>query len=238
VKKPEKKKRRPGWKGPSRMAIVHKGDAFSSQGLARYAKDVVRVGEWIHPRTGQRITFDASRLAHLVENTEKYLAAGNKIPFPDGHEIDSTRNLGFWPGPFIVHQDQLVGVVEAKSQKAVEGIEEGTLDAVSVNIDFDHKDPKGNEYDEVITHICATNYPVVTEQREFVRLSQETLGERELYMPADDVADDVDAGDDLQPGIDRLAEALSGAPAATSTTKPAPTTDEIAAAFAELAKST
>lgn len=91
--------------------------------------------------------------------------------------------MGFWDGPIIEHDIKdaagktkrgLVGVVQPKSAKALEGINDGTLDGVSAYIEFDYEDSKGNYYPEVITHVCATNYPVLTGQGGFLKLSLET----------------------------------------------------------------
>lgn len=161
--------------------ILHKGDRFASEGGGRFAKDVVRVGKWVHPATGREVVFTPERIRNLVKNTTDYLARGNKIPFPDGHTTDTSKNLGFWPGPFIEYKGALVGVVEPKDELALKKIQDGTLDAVSVCVDFDVMDPSGKKYDEVITHVCATNYPVITKQKEFIKLSRESGSG--LYLP-------------------------------------------------------
>lgn len=191
----EKKKRkleeeaRKKRKVSGRLAFVHHGEAFASQGLGKFAKDVVRVGEWIHPLTGQAVEFDSERLQRLAKNTTAYLANGNKIPFPDGHSMKVKDNMGFWPGPFIVHRDALVAVVEPTDDEAKKKILDGSLDGVSVYIETGVVDPKGNKYDEVITHVCGTNYPVLTGQGDFLKLSQGAADAVEagldLYIPAD-----------------------------------------------------
>lgn len=176
-------------KNQNRLAFSHKGEAFASQGLGKFAKDVVRIGKWIHPANGREVVFGPARLQRLAENTQLYLAHGNKIPFPDGHSLKVKDNMGFWPGPFIVHRDALVGVVEPTDEEAKKGILDGSLDAVSVYIDTDVIDPKGNKYPEVITHVCATNYPVLTEQGDFLKLSQAVAesveGGLDIFLPAD-----------------------------------------------------
>jgi hypothetical protein len=151
--------------------VLHRGEKFESQGLGRFAKDILHPGAWIHPQTGQRVFFDDARIKRLVESTNRYIRAGNVVRYPDGHSFKATDNLGDWPGPFIVHKGRLVGVVEAKNPKAAEGMAAGTIDAVSAFIEFDHVDTKGNTYDEVITHVCATPYPVITGQKGFIPLS-------------------------------------------------------------------
>lgn len=163
------------------LTILHKGQKFESAGGTRFAKDVARVGEWIHPATGQIVNFDDARLRRLAEGTNRYLAAENKVPYPDGHRLNAMSNLGEWPGPWFVQGDRLWGVVDAKDPKAAENMRNGVTNAVSACIEFGIKDSKGNTYDEVITHVCATDYPVVTGQKEFIELSARP-GWDELYL--------------------------------------------------------
>lgn len=194
--------------------ILHKGDRFASEGGGRFAKDVVRVGKWIHPATGREVVFTRERIRNLVRNTMDYLSRGNKIPFPDGHTTDSSKNLGFWPGPFIEYKDALVGVVEPKDELALKKIQDGTLDAVSVCVDFDVTEPGGAKYDEVITHVCATNYPVITKQKEFIKLSRESASS--LYLPEELSSLGGEGAPaespEIQEALDRLAEAIRMSP--------------------------
>lgn len=172
-----------------KLIVLHKGLKFDEQGAGgRFAKDVARIGRWVHPSTLQDIEFDTARLQRLAAATNRYLEAGNKIPFPAGHTTDPMKNLGHWPGPFIVHDEALVGVVEPKDPTALEKIRNGVTDAVSVCIEFGVSDSKGNQYDEVITHVCATDYPVVTGQQGFLQLSSRPSWS-ETHVPAELAAD-------------------------------------------------
>lgn len=167
------------------MFLFHRGEAFESEGTGRFAKEILRVGKWVHPLTGRDVVFDEKRVENLARNTERYLKNGNTIPFPNGHTTDVLANLGTWTGPFIKFGSKLVGVVEPKSPEALEGIKNGTLDGVSAFIEKNFEDPKGEKYDEVLTHVCATNYPVVTGSRkDFVALSR-IADEKglELWLP-------------------------------------------------------
>lgn len=153
--------------------VAHQGLKFESQGSGKWAKDVLRIGNWHHPATGQEINVTRDRLEKLSDATSRYLANGNKIPFPDGHSFKSVDNLGFWTGPFLIQNGELYGGLTPKSAKALEKIEDGSIDSVSVVMEGPYTDPEGNQYDEVITQICGTNYPVVTRQKGFVKLSRD-----------------------------------------------------------------
>lgn len=155
----------------STVVMLHKGQKFEQQGeSSRFVKDVLRVGNWHHPATHEEIDIPRPRLEKLLEATNRYLKNGNKIPFPDGHRYETMANLGFWPGPFAIKDDKLFGVVEPLEGPVVGKIFSGSVDAVSVVIRGPVIDSDRNTYDEVITQICATNYPVVTKQGTFIRL--------------------------------------------------------------------
>jgi hypothetical protein len=152
--------------------MLFRGSPFAEQAPRRFEKDVLRVGSWFHPVTGQEVEVTAERLRLLAKRTIEYAAANNgRIPFQDGHTFDSMKTLGWWTG-FRVDGDRLVGVVEVTDDEAARKIEQGSIRGVSVRIDADIKDTRGNVYPEVITHVAATPVPVVDDQGDFVQLSR------------------------------------------------------------------
>jgi hypothetical protein len=167
----------------TKISVLTRGEKFAAQGSGQFVKDVVRVGKWYHPVTGRDIVFTAERLERLRLNTAAYLAAGNKIPFRDGHRNSTLATMGEWKGPFIVFKDRLVGVVEPKDPKALEGVRNGSIDRISAVIEFDYTDSGKNHYDEVITAVDATDFPVLTGQRAFAELSRDAEGnELDTYV--------------------------------------------------------
>lgn len=151
--------------------VLYRGEGFARHGTGKFAKDIVAVGDWYHPVSKERVHFDDDRIKRLVRETSRYLSNGNRVPFPDGHSFKATDNLGYWSGPFIDRNGRLFGVVEPRGKDVEEKLSTGKIDQVSAWIDFDYVDTKGNVYPEVITHVCATSYPVLTGQRDFVKLS-------------------------------------------------------------------
>ncbi len=170
---------------PKGFYVVHQGQAFESEGNGRFAKDIVSLGRRVHPATSQIIEFDGKRLQALEYQNTRYLKNGNSIPFPAGHTSDPLKNLGDWPGPFVRFGDSLVGVCNPKDPAALEKVKSGAIDFVSAYIEKDVTDPKGNHYPEVMTHICATNYPVWTGQGSFVALAREHFkkSEASVFLP-------------------------------------------------------
>lgn len=186
--------------------IAHKGTAFASQGSGRFVKDVLRVGLWHHPVTGEEVDVTRTRLETITEDSNRWLKNGNKIPFPDGHSWKTLDNLGFWQGPFMIQDGDLYAGVTPKSKKALEKIEDGSLDSVSVVMEKNYVDTEGNQYDEVITQICGTNYPVVTKQKGFVKLSRDG-NQYDVVVMVPKLKKIVSADQDA---LDRLAMAING----------------------------
>ena len=153
--------------------MLYAGGNPESMGGGRYSKDVLKVGAYVHPATGQIIDITPERIRMHAREAARWLENGNEIPHPEGHNTDASKNLGDWPGPFFEHGDTLTGVVVPKAARAIRGYNDKTMNRVSAFIDFDVTDPKGNHYDEVITHICATPVPVITGQDDPVKLSRE-----------------------------------------------------------------
>jgi hypothetical protein len=151
--------------------VLYRGEGFSRHGGGKFAKDIVARGEWFHPVSKKKVYFDDARINRLIKQTSRYIANGNRIPFPDGHSFKAADNLGYWTGPFIDRGDRMFGVVEPRGKDVADKLATGKIDQVSAWIDFDWVDTKGNYYPEVITHVCATSYPVLTGQRDFVKLS-------------------------------------------------------------------
>ncbi len=169
LRKMKAKKKAKGKKG----FLLHAGGDPESMGSGRYAKDILKVGAYVHPATGQIIDITPERIRMHAKEAARYLANGNEIFYPDGHTTEASKNMGDWPGPFFEHEDTLTGVLVPKSEAAIRGNADKTMNRVSAYIDFDVTDPKGNHYAEVITHICATPMPVITGQKDPVQLSRD-----------------------------------------------------------------
>lgn len=152
--------------------LLCQGKKFQSQGLGKFAKDILIEGKYTHPSTGQLVDITVERMHKLAHNTAEYQRNGNKVPFPDGHTTESMKNLGDWDPTFIVQEGKLWGVVNPRAKGVEERLAAGAIDGVSAMIEFDVTDSKGRVYDEVITHICATDYPVIIGQKPFIPLSR------------------------------------------------------------------
>ena len=170
-----------------RHDLIGEGD----DGGVRFRKELLRVGSWVHPVTRRRVDVDLGRLRRLAENTNRFIRAGNPVPFPDGHTLDARRNLGELEA-LEVDGESLYGTIVVRDRDVIEGDKVGTtIRHVSVCVERDVVEPStGDVLDEVVTHVAATPVPVVGGQANFVRLSRD--GE-EVTVTAF-VADEEDEG--------------------------------------------
>ena len=147
--------------------------AFSRLDAAprRFKKEVLRVGRWVHPATGEDLDFDHAFLERLVRDTTRWIELGNKVWFPAGHTTDIRANLGFWPR-FELEGERLVGVVDVLDDAAAANVGK-TIQDVSAGIHLGALASTGEAFDAVIEHVAATPEPVIPGQSNFVRLARE-----------------------------------------------------------------
>ncbi len=136
-----------------------------------FRKEVLRAGDWIHPLTKQQVEFSRADLSAIAAETNRLIAAGVKVPFPDGHDTSkAANNLGFWQA-FSVEGDRLFGVCEAADDKVAQALGTKMRD-VSIYLESEVVDSHGAKFSNAITHVCATQYPVIENQGNFIQLSR------------------------------------------------------------------
>jgi len=166
-----------------------------------FVKEVASVGEWVHSESGDRVAFSREDIAEIAENTNRFIGVQGPIPFPDGHTFLSAKNLGYWPR---VTDDggRLLGIVEAGTPEIAAKLGT-TIRGVSMYLEGKVRDSKGGEHKRVMTHIAATEYPVVTGQDNFIALSRDGTETRApVYRPAEE------GGKSMHKTITALAAAL------------------------------
>lgn len=152
--------------------LTHRGAKFSAHGRAGlFLKDLMHDGTWVHPITNQVIKVTPEIRQSVQVNMAQWLVNGNKVPMPDGHVIETAANRGFWPGPFTSIGDDVLAVAEPLDADTKQQMANGTADAVSVSWWSKLTDVNKISYENVFDHVCLTNYPVITKQRNFVALS-------------------------------------------------------------------
>jgi len=133
---------------------------------ASFWKELIREGRWVNAKAGFTLEVDAARLEQWEQNFHAMADAGIRVPVPWGHSYDPRDNAGFveeielrdgglWARLNVPDEDDAAKVGR-------------TVRAVSVSINPDFVDGAGKRWGEVIEHVALTNYPVVTEQEDFV----------------------------------------------------------------------
>lgn len=156
-----------------------------------FTKEVLYEGSFIHPANGKTYTFTRAELEAMAAQTNLLLSRGVSVPFPDGHRFDVKDNLGFW-SKFSVADSQsrpgsagLYGEVHVPLEKVAERMGK-TITEVSIYAEREAKLTDGTVIaGPVITHVAATNYPVIPGQNNFVASFSKT-GEDKREVPVYD----------------------------------------------------
>ena len=143
-----------------------------------YEKDLIYVGKFIHPSTGQKFSIDKPRIDQWISAFEKMKANGVSVPFADGHRHKARDVYGKMIG-MRRDGDRAVGIFSIEDEDAKKKMGKGITE-VSVQIVPNFADGKGVQYGEVIRHVAATPYPIIPNQGNFIKLSDDE--EIEIYQ--------------------------------------------------------
>lgn len=134
-----------------------------------FLKDLARVGQFHKRSDGARVEIDAKMLARFESETNRAIAAGYKVPVPDGHDLTGSadRNRGYLKETFI-DDDVLYGKIEAIGDDAIAA---ASRSHVSIFSPPKWRDSQGNDYEWPITHVALTTDPVICPQGEFVPIA-------------------------------------------------------------------
>jgi hypothetical protein len=167
------------------------GDVEKDIPVAYFWKDAIAVGEYVHPKTRQKLSVDAKRLDGLVEKFNAMRAAGIEVPAPMDHSARAADNLGFVVdarrnGDRLSLLHQVIG-------------EDAALTALrnrcSLCIDPDFVDERGHRWGDAIVHSAFTPNPVITGMGEFVPFAASRDRQTEtpiFYLSADERKFDMD----------------------------------------------
>jgi len=135
-------------------------------GLVRFKKELVKVGHYVKESAKQEINITLSMLNHWVKEFDRWIANGNKVPIPLGHEreYEPEFNRG-WVTSMYVEGNSLFGILELSDPELAK-----TTD-VSIAVPKTFTDGKGVKYNQPIVHVALTIVPVVGGLTNFVKLS-------------------------------------------------------------------
>ena len=138
--------------------------------LARFKKELIATGVWERPGTEQVMEVSRERMDEWVRKFYEMKAEGIKVPFPYDHSYDSRDNAGFVT-ELMREGDALYAIIEVPREEDA-GLMGTVIQEVSISVNPSFTDGTGRPWGEVIEHVAATTYPVVTGQENFVALAR------------------------------------------------------------------
>ena len=145
-----------------------------SVGLNKYRKEILKAGHYVKESAGQEFDITVRTLDHLIKTFSLWVAGGNKVSVPLGHERANLPefNKG-WVDSLFRDGDSLFAILELSDPELAL-----TTD-VSVCIEAEFVDGKGIKYENVLTHVALTTSPVVGGLSNFTKLSL-SIGETSM----------------------------------------------------------
>jgi hypothetical protein len=122
----------------------------------------IKLGNYKHPRTGQRVDVTPERMQRWMDNFRKMRANGHRVYVPVNHSSKSEDNRGFVldmrrDGEWLEELHQYIGDDAAR---------DAARSHISLNIVPGLRDCLGNVYDEAIEHSSLVVNPVILGQPE------------------------------------------------------------------------
>ena len=135
-------------------------------GLNRFRKELIKVGHYVKASTDQKFNITKQTLEHWVNEFNRWVTNGNKVPIPPGHDKanDPTLNQG-WVESLFVEGDSLFGILELLNPELAK------VTDVSISVPAEVIDGKGNKYVNPIDHVALCVDPVIGGLEGFDKLS-------------------------------------------------------------------
>ncbi|MGD1275675.1 MAG: hypothetical protein ABR964_00455 [Tepidisphaeraceae bacterium] len=193
----------------------------SGQPATYFWKEVIHIGNYVHPTRGYSLNVDADRLQSWAETGTEMLAAGVPIPINCDHS-DRARDVVGYVKQFKLDGDRLLALCQFIGPDAALT---AARNWVSVGIHPDFTDGQARQWGEAIVHLALTPVPVVPNQGQVVSASRDadggdtlvllqTLAENEEVSPSADVHGDLES--QLAAAQQRIAELSARLPPALS----------------------
>lgn len=164
--------------------VVYEGNlpfATSSQDvneIQRFKKDMIRVGEYVHPVHGWKLNVTPERLQRWLTNFKAMQENGVDVEFPLDHSLSAEKNLGYVVDAMIEPDANgtltMFGIIEVTGKDAISIVQKNKN--VSVWVAKDYKDGEENYYGEVIKHCAVVQQPVVPGQADFIPIAASEQG--------------------------------------------------------------
>ena len=139
----------------------------AGQPVYRFWKEIIRVGNFIHPLSKQRIDVSKERLAHWNAMGQAMLAQGVRLPVNVDHSLSARSGLGEIKA-FEIRNDGLFAELEVVGNDARDLV---SRNGTSAGID-NMTDGTGKTWQDVIYHVAVCQMPVVTDLKNAIAASQ------------------------------------------------------------------
>lgn len=152
-----------------RFAVV--GDATTGTDgapIQRFRKDLIKVGQFKHPVEGWTLDVTADRLEIWLSAFQKMRANGVDVEITADHSDSAEAIRGYMVDAFI-EDDTLFGILEMRGGKGIELAE--VVKNVSVEIEDDFVDGRGEHYGDSIVAVAIGKKPIVQNQKPFERVA-------------------------------------------------------------------
>jgi len=179
--------------------LVSRAGEIELDGGRKFWKELIREGRWFNAKAGFTLQVDRGRLAQWARNFHEMADAGIRVPVPWGHSYDPRDNAGFVE-EIELRDGGLWALLNVPNDDDAAKVG-STVQAVSVSVNPNFIDGSGRNWGEVIEHVALTNYPVVTDQGEFIQAGDEGDGKRAIALEL--------APDDTPVDFAAIAEQLS-----------------------------
>ena len=137
----------------------------------QFWKELIREGRWVNAKAGFTLEVDGERLGQWERSFHEMADAGIRVPVPWGHSYDPRDNAGFVE-EIELRDGGLWALLNVPDEGDAAKLG-STVRAVSVSINPGFVDGSGRDWGEVIEHVALTNYPVVTDQEDFIQASSD-----------------------------------------------------------------
>jgi hypothetical protein len=154
--------------------------------IQRFKKDLLKVGDYTHPTEGWELKVTPEKLQQYKLAYEKMQKNGVDVEATKNHSHLAEDVLGKLVDGMTIGPDDdgkltLWGIHEIRGEDSIELAQK--CPRVSVEIDKDFVDGKGNHYGEAITKVSIVQKPVVSGQGDFIPVKKAAS----MYGAADSI---------------------------------------------------
>ena len=169
---------------PTESATLLTTTDQAGQPVYRFWKELIRVGQFVHPVTKKKIPVTPTRLAHWYESGKRMVADGVRLPVNVDHLLSARNGLGEIKN-FELRGDGLFGELEVVGDDARDLV---NRNGTSCGLD-DFKDGTGKLWKDVIYHVAVCQFPVITDLQNAIAASQNPAVGNAVFLSAEPTGD-------------------------------------------------